>query len=238
MVDQRTVRVLTLDSLPVIHAGVGQLLAAFSDIKLVGHAYSLAEAQELGARFRPDIALVEIGDLGVAWPEALAGLARALPGVPLVVFTMTVEVDALRHTLRAGVQGYLLKNTDALSLAQALRAAAAGRTVFAPEAWEVVVALHRDAEPGTALLSPREREVLTLLALGLSNDEIAVRLHISISTVKYHCRTLFQKLYVATRGQAVAKAYAARLVPLMCSEAEPAQRRSEPGARLALVRRA
>lgn len=231
MADQQALRVLTLDSLPVIHAGVGQLLAPFPDLAVAGHAYSAAEALLLGARLRPHLALVEIRDLGAAWPEALAGLARDLPGVAPVVFTTTAEVGALREALRAGARGYLLKNADALGLAQALRAVATGRTAFAPEALEAAVALHRDAEPERPALSPREREVLALVAHGLSNDEIAARLHVSTSTVKYHCRTLFQKLHVTSRAQAIARAYACQLVPLALAEGELAPARRDDRAR-------
>lgn len=237
MSDQRTVRVLTLDSLPVIHAGVAQLLAAFADLDVVGQAYTVAEALQFGACSAPDVVLIEIRDLGAVWPEAFGSLAWGLPGVALVAFTATVEVDTIRQMLQLGAKGYLLKNIAALDLAHGLRNAANGRTAFAPEALEAALALHRDPEPGP-LLSPREREVLTLLAHGLSNGEIAARLSVTAATVKYHCRTIYQKLHVTTRGQAVAKAYTSRLVPLTWSEAEPAQRPSEPGARLTLVRRA
>ncbi|NTU82406.1 MAG: response regulator transcription factor [Chloroflexales bacterium] len=204
---------LTIDRLPLVHAGVRQLLAAFPDLNIAGEAYDVAEALLLGARCAPDIALVEIADLGSAWPEALRSLIRGVPGVRCIAFTATAELTLVRETLQAGAQGYLLKHVDALSLAHALRSVATGRQVFSPEATQVALAPQQEALPEIAHLSLREREVLTLLACGLSNDEIAARLHVSYSTVKFHCRALFQKLGVTSRGQAIAWAYAQRLVP-------------------------
>jgi DNA-binding NarL/FixJ family response regulator len=198
------IRVLPLDTLPLVHVGVQQLLADFPDLAVVGAARSCSEALQVATRCAPHILLIEIADLGVGWPTTLRNLARSLPSAHMVVFTGTAKSRLFEEALQAGVQGYLLKNIAAFDLAQALRRVAIGQRVFAPE---LSADSQRDPLRDRFALSKREREVLTLLAHGLSNNEIAGRLHLSSSTVKFHCGGLFKKLGVANRAQAIARAY-------------------------------
>jgi DNA-binding NarL/FixJ family response regulator len=204
-----TIRVLVLDSLPLVHAGVRQLLADFPDLAIAGAVCNHDEALRVAARCAPHILLVEIADLGAEWTATLQSLVRKLPHMRLVVFTGTADYVPMREALQAGAQGYLLKNTAAFDLAQALRRVANGQTVFAPE---LSAGAQHDLLRDRFALSKREREVLDLLTHGLSNDEIAGRLHLSSSTVKFHCGGLFQKLGVTNRAQAIARAYAYRIV--------------------------
>ncbi|MGQ9928266.1 MAG: LuxR C-terminal-related transcriptional regulator [Chloroflexaceae bacterium] len=196
MSDTTPVRVLTIDSLPLVHAGVRQLLATFPDMHVVGGAFDLNDALQLGAACAPRVVLTEIQDFGPEWPAALRRLAAVLR-VPVVVFTLEANVEQVRQALGIGVQGYLLKNTQALALAQALRSIVAGQQVFAPE----IMVSTFSARPDLAgeMLTRREREVLMLLARGLSNDEIGARLCVSRATVKFHCGQIFAKLGVQSR---------------------------------------
>lgn len=218
-------RVLTLDRLPLVHGGVRQLLAPFQDLHLVGEAFDLAEAVIIGGRCAPDVALVEPVDLGEQWPEALRLLARALPQMGVIVFTLTAEPALVREALRVGVQGYLLKNVQALTLAHALRSVATGQQVYAPEVTQSLLRSEADDQPPSRVLSLREREVLALLMSGLSNCEIGERLCVSVATVKFHLRNIFAKLGVATRAQAITKAYALRFFPLSAEDEPSAQPR-------------
>ncbi len=215
------IRVLTLDALPLVHGGVRQLLGAFPDIQLVGEAHDLGEAIHIGNRRSPHIVLVEIGDLGPCWAEQFHRLSQSLPHARLVVFTLTSGPEQVREALRAGAQGYLLKRATAVTLAQALRSVAGGQQVFAPEATQAILAVEPASTLDPADLSLREREVLTLLARGLSNREIGLRLHVSHATIKFHCGNLYVKLGVQTRAQAIATAYTHKLIPTLIGEREP-----------------
>jgi NarL family two-component system response regulator LiaR len=207
------IRYLTLDSQPLVHGGVRHLLRSFADLKPVGEAFDLADALRAGLRCTPDIALVEIEDLGPDWGAGLHRLAAALPGAHLVVLSGSVDASRAREALRAGVRGYLLKRVQPLMLAQALRSVAAGQQVLAPEVAEALVAGCDDERPSSDEFSQREREVLAWLARGLSNDAIADRLCISLSTVKFHLSNIFEKLGVTSRSQAVVAAFEHGLVP-------------------------
>ncbi len=223
MTEVTPVRVLTIDTLPLVHAGVRQLLAAFPDIHLVGEAFDLNDALRLAVACAPTVVLAEIDELGPEWPTALRRLGSALC-VPVVVFTREADAESVRQALAAGVQGFLLKNTQPLALAQALRSVAAGQQVFAPEVLgSAFSAQPRDLTAET--LTRREREVLNLLARGLSNDQIGARLCVSRATVKFHCGQIFAKLGVQSRAQAVALAYSHNLVPRLIVEAEPVTQR-------------
>lgn len=215
------IRVLTLDALPLVHGGVRQLLSAFPDLQLVGEAHDLGEAIYIGSQRSPHVVLVEIDDLGAAWAEQFHRLRQSLPHARLVVFTLAARPAQVREAMRAGAQGYLLKRATAVTLAQALRSVAGGQQVFAPEATQAILA----SEPGSPLdpaeLSLREREVLTLLAHGLSNREISLRLHVSYATIKFHCGNLYMKLGVHSRAQAIAASYAYKLIPTLIGEREP-----------------
>lgn len=208
-----TIRYLTLDSQPLVHGGVRYLLDAFTDLQPAGEAFELGDALRVGLRCAPDVALVEIGDLGLDWANGLRQLAAALPATRLIVFSATVTAARAREALRAGAQGYLLKQVQPLMLAQAVRSVAAGQQVLAPKVMELIVSTGDDEALAYDAFSQREREVLTWLARGLSNDAIADRLCVSRSTVKYHCANIFDKLGVNSRSQAVVAAYEHGLVP-------------------------
>jgi DNA-binding NarL/FixJ family response regulator len=223
------IRVLTIDALPLVHGGVRQLLAAFPDLQLVGEAYDLGEAIHIGNQRSPHIVLVEIGDLGASWADQFHRLRQALPHARLVVFTLMSGPEQVREALRAGAQGYLLKRATAVTLAQALRSVAGGQQVFAPEATQAILAPEASTPLDPAGLSLREREVLTMLARGLSNREISQRLHVSAATIKFHCGNIYGKLGVRTRAQAIAAAYTYKLIPTLISEREPG--RPQGGAR-------
>jgi DNA-binding NarL/FixJ family response regulator len=219
MAEMKRIRVLTVDSRPIIHAGVRQLLADFPDIVFAGAAFDREEALVLTRSQAPDIVLVESDDLGPGWPDALRRLVRERAGA-VVVFTMTATEEGSYQMLQAGVQGVLLKGVQPFTLAQALRSIAAGQQVFDPAVTQAALMV----QPGSHAadeLSNRERDVLALLANGLSNHEISRRLCVSYATVKFHCANLFGKLGVRTRAQAIAVAYKRQLIPQVIVDRDP-----------------
>jgi NarL family two-component system response regulator LiaR len=207
----RLIRVLVVDDHPLAQAGVRHFLNALPDMELVGEAASGDEALELCARVRPDVVLM---DVAMPEPDGLAStraLKARFPQIKVLMLTSFSESGVVQEALRAGASGYMLKNATGLDLAQAIRSAFAGHMTMAPEATEALVNAMRTPE-GTHL-TEREREVLTLLAEGLSNNQIAERLLVSTATVKFHVSSVFTKLGVSTRAEAIAAAYKRRLVP-------------------------
>jgi DNA-binding NarL/FixJ family response regulator len=142
--------------------------------------------------------------------EATARIATGVPGVAVVVLTMTEDADTVFAALRAGARGYLLKEADAAEIARAVRAVAAGEAVFGPRVADQVLRFFASA--GTVAATPfpqltaREREVLALVAQGCDNAAIARRLFLSGKTVRNHVSACLAKLQVATRAEAVALA--------------------------------
>lgn len=134
-----------------------------------------------------------------------------MPVTRVIIVTSFGESDVVQRALQAGAHGYLLKNATATELAQAVRNTYQGRPALAPEATEALIQAIREPTLGRDF-TEREREVLALLAQGLSNPQIAERLFVSSATVKFHISGVFAKLGVATRAEAIALAYQKRLV--------------------------
>jgi DNA-binding NarL/FixJ family response regulator len=233
-----SIRYLTIDCQPIVHGGVRHLLGPFDDLQPVGEAFDLDEALQLTIRFTPDLALVEIADLGADWAAGLRRLGQALPSMRLVALSASVDPVQAREALGAGAVGYLLKGVQALTLAQALRSVVTGHQVLAPEVTNALMASHHVDEPCCDDFSQREREVLTLLARGLSNSAIATRLYISKATVKFHCGNIFNKLGVHTRAEALVQAFEYGLVPRLVARSAGHTPNHERLAPVTLARRA
>lgn len=196
-------RVVLVDDHPVVRAGLRALLTA-SGVEVVGEAATVDDALAVVQRSRPDVVLMDLqlagGGDGVTATTAIAGLDDA-PRV-LILTTYDTDADILR-AVEAGAAGYLLKDADPQVLLDAVTAAARGETVLAPQVATRLMARVRQPAPE---LSPRELEVVELVATGLANREIARRLFVSEATVKSHLVHVFTKLGVASRTAAVAAA--------------------------------
>lgn len=204
------IRVLLADDVALFRSGLRALLSSVSGLVIVGEAVDGAQAVRLAERLRPDVALVDLKMPGLDGVEATRRIRIAVPGCRVVVLTTFDDDDLLFAALRAGASGYLLKDLSAERLVEAIHAAARGESVLAPRVVGKVVAefarMTPQPRPTGPALSPRESEVLRLLARGAANKEIAEALGISEGTVKNHLTSLFGKLGVTQRTQAALRA--------------------------------
>ena len=203
-------RVLIVDDHPVVRAGLHGMLAAEPDLDVVAEASDGAEAVRLALELAPDVVLMDLRMTGMDGVQATARLATVAPAVRVLILT-TYDTDAdIVRAVEAGATGYLLKDTPRAELAEAVRLAARGETVLAPAVAAKLVSRMR--QPAPQPLTPREREVLALVARGLANAEIGRELFISEATVKTHLVRVFGKLDVDDRTAAVTKAMAQGLL--------------------------
>lgn len=218
------IRVLVADDQALVRTGLVTLLDAEPDLEVVGAARDGDEAIELTHRLRPDVVCMDIrmpGQDGIAATRALCGPGVADP-IPVLVLTTFDIDDYLFGALEAGASGFLLKDSDPAVLVAAVRSVAAGNGTLDDALTKRVlreVVSRREIQPVTAaraseLLTPRELEIVLLLAQGLSNDEIARTLVVEQSTVKSHLARLLPKLGVRSRLQAAVWAYQNRIVDL------------------------
>ena len=212
-----TVRVLVADDQPLVRSGFQMILDQRSDLELVGEAADGAQAIELAIELDPDVILMDVRMPGVDGVEATRRLvARGVRARILALTTFDID-EYVYAAIRAGASGFLLKDVQPAELVDAIRVIAAGNSLFGPTATARLVARFAEApqpEASRSLedLTDREREVLRLLATGLTNAELAQRLHLGETTVKTHVSAVLRKLGVRDRVQAVIAAYEAGLV--------------------------
>nr|WP_245190257.1 response regulator transcription factor [Leucobacter exalbidus] len=216
---------MVVDDHPIVRAGVSGLLETEPDFDVVGEAASGEEALALAAATAPDVILMDLRMPGMGGVEATRRLTRQHgqqggqhpaqgEGAPprVLVFTTYEDDDEILAAIEAGASGYLVKAGPATELAAGVRAVAAGQTVLAPTIAAQIVAR---AQKVPVALTPRETQILGLVAEGLSNPAIAVRLHIGESTVKTHLLHVFEKLEVSDRTRAVTRAMELKLLPAL-----------------------
>jgi NarL family two-component system response regulator LiaR len=200
------IRVVVVDDHEMVRSGLATFLRVVSDLELVGEAGSGEEGVRLCEEVQPDVVLMDMVLPGMDGVVATREVRARCPHTRVVALTSFPEEDLVQRALEAGATGYLLKNVGARELVSAIRAASMDRPTLSPEAAQALIhRATRPAAPGNDL-SAREREVLGLMKLGLSNRAIAERLVISASTVDFHVSNILGKLGVATRTEAVALA--------------------------------
>jgi NarL family two-component system response regulator LiaR len=206
------IRVVIVDDHLMVRRGLATFLKAAEDLELVGEAATGPEAIRVCAETRPDVVLMDLKLPELDGIGATLAIRQAHPETQVIAVTSSHEDDLVSQVLRAGAIGYLLKDVGVTGLGDAIRAAAAGRATLGPEATQALVRqTTAPSIPGQAL-TEREREVLALMAKGLSNANIADRLVLSRSTVNFHVSNVLGKLEVTSRTAAVSVALQHRLV--------------------------
>ncbi|MFK8025262.1 MAG: response regulator [Ilumatobacter sp.] len=200
-----TITVLVVDDHPIVRGGIASLLASESDIDVIAEAADGGEATTAALRDRPDVTLMDLRMPRVDGVDAIATIKSEWPEAAIVVLTTYDTDEAIVRAIEAGASGYLLKDAPPEELLDAVRRAARGETVLAAPVAKRLVDRVRD--PSAGALSQRELEVLREVASGNTNAQIAGALHISQATVKTHLLHIYDKLGVADRAAAVARAY-------------------------------
>jgi DNA-binding NarL/FixJ family response regulator len=195
------IRVVIADDHAVVRSGLERLLETADDVTVVGSAADGTEAIELVDRVEPDVVLMDLSMPGMDGVAATAAITHAHPGVAVVVLTSFSEPSRINAALEAGAIGYQLKDASPDELLAAVRAAAAGGAPLDPRAARVLLDRTTRSQ-GAAVLSGREREVLSLVRQGLANKQIARRLGIAERTVKAHMTNIFGRIGVSDRTQA------------------------------------
>jgi DNA-binding NarL/FixJ family response regulator len=215
------IRIVVADDHQVVRAGFAGLLGTQPDFLVIGTAPDGAEAVRVCRELRPDVVLMDVRMPGMDGIEATRQLATAWPGGPRILILTTFDLDDYVYdALRAGASGFLLKDVTAERLFDAVRVIAGGDALLAPAVTRRLIsefARQRpqpDTKPAAALaaLTPRETQVLRLVAEGLSNAEIGARLVVTEETVKTHVSRVLSKLGLRDRTQAVVTAYESGLV--------------------------
>ena len=216
-----TIRVLIADDQPVVRDGLAMLLDLIDDVEIVATAADGIEAVERARAERPDIVLMDLRMPRLEGADATRQILAAYPETRVLVLTTYADDQFLFPALQAGARGYLTKDATAEEIEHAIRALIAGQTHLDPAVQQRLVAAVLDQGPRTPVgepipvsepnlpdeLTPREIEVLKLVALGLSNGEIADKLVLSNATVKTHINRIFYKTGARDRAQAVRYAY-------------------------------
>ncbi|PKN88360.1 MAG: DNA-binding response regulator [Chloroflexi bacterium HGW-Chloroflexi-8] len=203
---------MLVDDHAVVRSGLGAFLYVFDDLELVAEAKDGKEALMLCETIMPDVILMDLVMPVMDGAAATKAIRERWPQIQVVALTSFKEEELVQGALQAGAIGYLLKNISADELANAIRAAYEGKPTLAPEAAQALIhAAVRPEKPDYGLTN-REEEVLLLMTDGLSNVDIAERLVVSRSTVKFHVSSILSKLGVSSRTEAVAMALQQKLV--------------------------
>ena len=209
------IRVIIVDDHEMVRRGLVMFLGAAADIAVVGQARNGAQAVRLCSQVRPDVVLLDLVLPDMDGLTVIATIKESQPDLRVIALTSFHDDALVPRVLQAGAISYLLKDVGAKSLADAIRAAKAGRSTLAPEATQALVARTVSSDPSRPRgmdLTEREREVLALMVRGHTNPEIAEELVLSRSTVNFHVSSILAKLGVHGRAQAVAVALQNRLV--------------------------
>ena len=198
----KPIRVLVADDHTIVRDGLRALLNAESDIQVIGEAQSGREAVQLARKLRPRVVVMDIGMPQLNGLEATRQITKENPGIRLLMLSMHSDSEYVRHALKAGAAGYLVKQSGAADLTTAVRELARGRTFFSPVIWQILNGQYlqmikgKGALPAGDLLTSREAEILQLVAEGNSSKQIAVELSISPKTVEKHREQLMRKLNI------------------------------------------
>ena len=205
----KKIKVLIADDHAIVRMGLAALISAEADIEVVGEAKNGTEAVRESLRLAPDVVIMDIMMPKKDGITATQELHEKLPTAKVLILTSVSASDGITRALAAGAAGAVLKNAENQSVIDAIREIVAGKQVIAKEVRRLI-----RKDPPAPLLSPRQQEILTSLTRGLTNDDIAKQLSISVPSVKTHLVALFAKLGVANRSEAVAIALRKHLLKI------------------------
>ncbi len=207
------IRVVVADDHPIVRAGIVALLQDADDVRVIGQASDGDEAVATVLAERPDVVLMDLRMPGCTGDAATARILAREPGIRVLILTTYESDDQILAAIEAGASGYLLKAAPESEILAGLRATARGETALAPSAAAALVRRTTARAPVGPALSPRELEVLQLVAQGNSNPAIGRALFVSETTVKTHLGHVFEKLGVNDRTRAVTRAMELGLLP-------------------------
>ena len=201
-------RIVLADDHPVVRDGLRSLLASLPGVELVGEAATGRQAVREAVLHRPDVVVMDLHMPDLDGIAATREVVRAVPSAAVLVLTMFDDDDSVFAAMRAGARGYLLKGAGQAEITGAIRAVAAGQAIFGPGVAARVLGYFAAPRADVPFpdLTAREREVLDLIATGLTNAAIAARLGLAAKTVANHLSAIFTKLQVAGRAEAIAMA--------------------------------
>jgi NarL family two-component system response regulator LiaR len=208
------IRILIVDDHGVVREGLATFIETFPDLELAGEASSGGEAVRLCGQLHPDIVLMDLVMPEMDGPTATRLIRQSYPDIQVIALTSFGQEELVKAALQAGAISYLLKNISASDLAQAIRAAYAGKSTLAPEAARALINAATQPVPVGHDLTTREREVLALIVKGYSNIEIGEQLGVSPATVKNHLNNIFSKLHVTNRTEAATLALQHHIVQM------------------------
>jgi two-component system nitrate/nitrite response regulator NarL len=218
----KPIRVLIVDDHTLFRSGIKMLLQRQEDFEVVGEAGDGLEGAKRAKLLRPDVVLLDLHMPGISGREAVRIITEEVPETRVVMLTVSEDAEDLVDCLRAGATGYLLKNIETDYLTNAIQSAARGESVMSPQmTGKLVREFRTQPKAGTSpqsgeeheKLSPREKEIITHLARGASNKEVARSLGVAESTVKIHVQSILKKLNLTSRVQAAVYAVEHGLMP-------------------------
>lgn len=210
----QTIRVMLVDDHNVVRSGLATFLRAYEDLELVGEAKNGLEAVRLCRVQKPDVILMDLMMPEMDGIAATRAILEGCPEIKIIAMTSFEDEALVQGVLAAGAISYLLKNVTSDELAKAIRDAVSGRSTLAPEAARVLVQATRTPKQPWLELTEREMDVLRLVVQGQSNQQIADAMFITVATVKAHISSIFSKLQVASRAEAIAYALKHKIVSL------------------------
>jgi NarL family two-component system response regulator LiaR len=212
MTETGNIRIVLVDDHAVVRSGLGAVLMSLDDIILAGEASNGEEAIEKCQQLKPDVVLMDLMMPVMDGVAATSVIHERFPDIRIIALTSFNEQELIEGALKAGAMSYLLKTVSAAELVAAIRRAMAGKASLSPEAAQALMQGLKNPKSKAADLTGREQEILALMVEGLPNQEIAERLVVSSSTIKFHVSNILSKLGVSSRTEAVALALKHKLV--------------------------
>ncbi len=212
MTEVKTIKVIIVDDHAMVRSGLGAFMMAFDDLELIGEASSGEEAIDICSQLYPDVVLMDLMMPGIGGVAAIGAIREKHPNIQVIALTSFAEQEHVQGALKAGAIGYLMKNVSVDDLVNAVRDAASGKPSLSPEAARALIQSTAEPAPPGQDLTETERSVLKLMVEGLNNPDIAERLMVSTSTVKFHVSNILSKLGATGRTEAVALAVKHKIV--------------------------